>query len=235
MSNFKSRHSSITFFVSVLLFGCINTEGDLVISGYIRDEYTNSAVPFRHVIVQGLKESNQKFTSFEVGQFSTDSSGRFNYTLEKVKDILYYNFILVGDSNYAFITKRLGLYELEQNANSIYFSMSRLANLSIGIIRKSKKPDFDTLSLAWTSNDVFFWSLFPYKIYTYDRSNKYIAVPGKELRWYGGNVNSIVKTRVYADKKTKIYWDLDRYGKRSQFIDTITCKRNINNKIYFSY
>lgn len=225
----------MTFIISVLLFGCVNTEGDLVLSGYIRDEYTNLEVPFRHVIVQGLRESNQKFIPFEVGQFSSDSSGRFNYTLEKIKDIHYYNFILVGDSSYAFKTKRLGLYELEQNAKSIVFSMSKLANLSIVIIRKSKKPDYDTLSLAWTSNNVFFWSLYPYEIYTYDKSNRYIAAPGKELRWFGGNVNSLVETRVYAEKRTKIYWDLDRYGKRSEFIDTITCKRDINNKIYFSY
>jgi hypothetical protein len=236
MNKFKFYCNHLTIILSCLAFGCVNTEGNLDIEGNVKDEYTNSEIPYRNMIVQGVLKRNEKPQTIEVAQFSTDSSGKFKHTLKKIKDVRYYNFILVGDSNYAEKTKELGLYEIEQNSKFLSFSLCKFADLTIIINRKSKKPDYDTLSLAWDSNDIYFWSLFPYKIYNYDKSSKYtISSPANELRWYGGYVNSVVKTKVFAEKKTKIYWDLNRNGKRIEFIDTLTCKRDFINRIYFSY
>lgn len=233
--NYKSLHSKTIIIISILFFGCVNTEGDLEIEGRVIDEFTKATLPWRNIIVQGIKKSDENILTLDVGQFSTDSSGRFKYKLKKIRDVRYYNISFVGDSNYAFKNKELSLYDLEQNSKYLSFTLNKLADLFIIVNRKSKKPEHDTLSLAWDSNDVFFWSLFPYKIYNSDKSNSYTVASGGELRWYGGNVSSIVKTRVFAEKKTRIYWDLIRYGRRSEFTDTITCKRDFINKIYFSY
>lgn len=235
VSIIKLFYVSTIIIPSVLFPGCVNTGGDLEIEGKVIDEHTNVAVPWRDIIVQGLIQNDEKLLPIEIGQFSSDSSGRFKYTLSKVKDVRYYNFILVGDSNYAFKTKVLGLYELEKNAKFISFELSKLTNLSIIINARSKKPDYDTLSLSWNSNGVFYWKLFPFEIYNYNESGNCIINSARELRWYGGNVNSVVKTRVFAEKKTKIYWDIYHYGKKLEFIDTITCRRDFVNKIYFSY
>lgn len=231
---FKAFYKKAIFILGVLFLGCVNTEGDLEIEGKITDEFTREEVPWRKIIVQGLKKHDGKSIPVEVGQFSSDSTGGFRYLLRKVKDVRYYNFILVGDSDYAGKNNVLGLYELEQNAKFISFSISKLANLSIIINRKTEKPVNDTLSLSWNSNNVFYWSLFPYEIHNYDIAN-HIVNSGTELRWYGGYVNSIVKTRVFAEKKTRLNWVLDRNGRRLEFTDTITCRRDIMNKIYFSY
>ncbi len=234
MCTFKSLFC-ITI-LSLLFSGCVSTRGDLEIEGKVTDEYTNEVIPFRNIIVQGLIKGNDKDSIIEVGQFRTDSSGRYNYILKKVKDVRYYNFVLVGDSDYAFKTRELGLYQIEDNAKFLSFSLSKLVGLSIIINRKSKASGSDILTLSWESDKIFYWSLFPYEIYNYDKTNNYTAASsGSGLRWFGGNVNSVVKTRVFSEKKTKIYWDLDRNGKRYEFSDTITCRRDIINRIYFSY
>src|SRR4030042_1746937 len=125
---------------------------------------------------------------------------------------------------------------LERNAKYLSFSLSKLVDLTIKIYRESKKPVFDTLSLSWQSNGVSHWSLYPYKIDNYGKTNNYFGLTsGKELRWIGGNVNSAVKTRVFADKMTKLRWDLNRDGKRKEIIDTITCRRDLANIVYFIY
>lgn len=239
MSNLRLRYKPIIIatILIVLFIGCINTEGDLKIEGKVIDEYTKMEIPRRNIIVQGLIKSNDdKFLPVDVAQFQTDSAGRFKFTLKKVKDVRYYNFSFAGDSDYAFKTRRLGLYELQQNARFLSFELSKLTDLSIRIYRKSKKPVHDTLSLAWVSNNIFYWSLFPYEIYNQDISNNYIGSrTGNELMWIGGYVNSTVKTRVFAEKKTKLYWDLNRNGKKTEITDTITCKRDFANNIYFIY
>ncbi|MGE5420283.1 MAG: hypothetical protein ACM3UT_08870 [Chloroflexota bacterium] len=222
--------------VCVLFIGCVNTEGELEIKGMVSDEKTGTGIPGRNVIVQGIMQINERSFTTDIGQFSTDSSGQFRYTFEKVKDVRYYNFNFVSDSDYAYKTIQKGLYELEQSAESISFTLSRLTDLSIIIYRKSKKPVKDTLSLSWVSNDIFYWSLYPYKIYNYDTlSNHFASTPDNELWWIGGYVNTIVKARVFAEKKTKIYWDLYRNGKKIELTDTITCRRDFANSIYFVY
>jgi hypothetical protein len=239
MNNFRLRYKRTIFNATILIvlfIGCVNTEGDLEIEGRVIDEYTKTAIPRRKVIIQGLIKNGEKFLSVDAGQFPADSTGRFRYTLKKIKDVRYYNFNFVGDSDYAFKTRMLGLYELEQNAKFLSFELSMLTDLSIRIYRKSRKPVQDTLSLAWVSNDIFYWSLFPYKIYNHDISDNHIGPRSAyELMWIGGHVNSTVKTRVFAEKKTKLYWDLYRNGKRIELTDTITCKRDFANNIYFVY
>jgi hypothetical protein len=219
-----------------VLTGCVNTEGTLKIKGKVLDESTKTGIPRKNIIVQGVVNSNNKSEPIEAGQFSTDSSGCFTYSLRKVKDAHYYNFCLVEDSDYVFITKTLGLMELEQNAEFLFFSLCKLADLTIKLNRKSKTPDCDTLHLIWESDGVYGLSLYPYKIHNYGRTNNSVELTsGRDLWWMGGNVISIINTKVFADKKTKLSWELFRNGKRKEFTDTITCKRDFANIIYFTY
>jgi hypothetical protein len=223
-------------FASGVLTGCVNTEGTLKIKGKVLDESTKTGIPRKNIIVQGVVNSNNKSEPIEAGQFSTDSSGCFTYSLRKVKDAHYYNFCLVEDSDYVFTTKTLGLTELEQNAEFLFFSLCKLADLTIKLNRKSKTPVCDTLHLIWESNGVYGLSLYPYKIHNYRRTNNSVGLTsGRDLWWIGGNVISIIDTKVFADKKTKLSWELYRNGKRKEFTDTITCKRDFANIIYFTY
>jgi hypothetical protein len=231
MKIIRIRHIYITFAYGLLLTGCLNTEGTLEIKGKVIDDFTKLQIPRRDIIVQGLVKDEKELISIDAGQFSTDSSGCFTYTLRKVKDADYYNFCFVGDSNYAYVTRNLGLYELEHNAKFLSFSLSKLVDLTIKIHRGDKNPVFDTLSLTWESNGVSCWSLYPYKIDNYGKTKNYFGL----ITWIGGDVNSTIKTRVFADKRTKLFWDLVRNGKRMENTDTITCKRDITNIVYINY
>jgi hypothetical protein len=229
-------HFILVAFASLVLIGCVNTDGILKLEGKVTDEGTGAGIPWKHIIVHGLVVINDKFESREVGQFSTDSSGHFSYSFQKVKDARTYNFSMVGDSDYVFITRTLGLMELEQHAKDLTFSLIRLVDLSIKLNRKSKTPACDTLRLIWESDRVFYGSLYPYKISNYGRTNNSIGLPSNgDLIWIGGDVNSTVNTKVFADKITELTWELYRNGKRQEFIDTITCKRDFANIVYFSY
>ena len=227
----------LIIFAAVVLFTrCVNTEGTLEIKGKIIDEYTKVQIPSREIIVQGLIDSDNKLVPIDAGQFSTDSSGCFKYSLRKVKDAHYYDFCLVGDSDYAFSIKELGLFELEQNAKYLFFSLTKLVDLTIQIQKISKIPFRDTLYLSLESNGVDFRTLYPYKIENHGiTDNSFGFIPGLGLRWIGGNINSTVKTRVFADKMTKIQWELVRNKKRKEITDTITCKRDLAHIVYFTY
>ena len=236
MRNIKLLHIYITFTSGLLLIGCLNTEGTLEIKGKVIDEYTKMQIPRRDIIVQGLVKSDKELVPFDAGQFSTDSSGCFTYTLRKVKDAYYYNFCLVGDSDYSFMTKKLGLLELEQNAKYLFFSLSKLVDLRIKIYGKSKILFCDTLYLSWESNGVDFRILYPYKVDSYGIPDNFIGLTSYSgLVWIGGNTNSTVKTRVFSDKITKIHWELVRNKKRKEITDTITCKRDLTNIVNFTY
>ena len=216
--------------------GCINTEGTLKIRGKVIDEFTKVEIPGKNIIVQGIIKIDNKSVPVDAGQFTSDSTGCFSYSLRKVKDARYYNFSLTGDSDYAFRTRTLGLMELEQNAKYLLFSLSKLADLTIKINRKSKTPAWDTLSLSWESDGFDERFLYPYKINNYGKTNNSFGLTSDtELRWIGGNVNSIIITKVFAGKRTKLLWELDRNGKRKELIDTITCKRDLANIFYFTY
>jgi len=223
-------------FASGVLIGCVNTEGTLKIKGKVLDESTKKGIPWRDIVVQGLVNSNDELVSIEAGQFSTDSAGCFIYSLKKVKDARYYNFCIVGDSDYAATINKISLFQLEENAKYLFFSLSKLVDLTINIKKISKTPYRDTLYLSWESNKVDFITLYPYQIDNYGiTDNSFGLIPSFGLRWIGGNINSTVKTRVFADKITKIHWELVRNKKRNEIIDTITCKRDFENIVYFTY
>ncbi len=219
-----------------LLSGCVKTEGTLKIKGKLTDEYTKVQIPGREIIVQALLESNNKLVPIDAGQFSTDSSGCFVYSLKKVKNARYYNFCMVGDSDYAAITNRISLFQLEENAKYLFFSLSRLADLTIKIHKTSKTPYRDTLYLSWESDKVDFRTLYTFKIDNYGiTDNSFGLIRSFGLRWIGGDINSTVKTKVYADKITIIHWELVRNKKRKDITDTIMCKRDLAYIVYFTY
>lgn len=223
-------------FASGVLSGCLNTEGILKIKGKVLDESTKTGIPWKNIIVQGLVNDNDKAVPVEVGQFCTDSSGCFAYSFRKIKGVNNYNFCFVGDSEYLFTNNKMTLFDIQRNAKYLFFSLSRLVDITIKLNRKSKSPLCDTLCLSWESDGVFFWFLYPYKIINYGRTNNsFVPMSDKELRWIGGNVNSTITTKVFADKRTEISWELYRNGKRKEFNDTITCKRDFANIIYFTY
>jgi len=193
-------------------------------------------IPGRNIFVQGLVERNNKIVPTDAGQFSSDSSGSFSYSLRKIKDARYYKFSLAGDSDYAFQASTLGLMELKLNADFLVFPLRKLVDLTIIINRKSKTPVSDTLSLYWESDGVHGWVIYPYRLNNYGKTNKSSVLASDiELRWIGGDVNSTINAKVFEGKRTKLLWDLDRNGKRKEFVDTITCKRNLTNNIYFTY
>lgn len=236
-ANFFNIHLFICIaFAAEVLSGCGNTVGKLEIKGRVSDESTKTGIPRKSIFVQALVRTDDKNDSIEVGQFSTDSSGCFSFSLMKVKDAHYYNFSMAGDSDYRFRTRTLGLIELEQNAKFLSFSLSKLVNLTIKLYRKSRIPGCDTLRLIWESDGVFGGSLYPYQIQNYGKTNNSFAhSPDFDLIWIGGTVNSTITTKVPEDKMTELTWELYRNGRRKIFIDTITCKRDFDNIVNFAY
>jgi hypothetical protein len=232
---------NITFFIlfalaSGVLMGCLNTEGNLKMKGKVLDEKTKTGIPWKNIIVQGIVSGNDKSEPIETGQFSTDSLGCFTYTLKKIKGAYNYNFCFVGVSEYAVTIHKMALFDLERNAKYIVFPLNKLVDLTIKLNRKSKTPVCDTLRLCWESNGVYGGSLYPYVINNYGRTNNSVGLTtAEDLIWIGGNVNSTINTKVFADKKTELTWELYRSGKRKEFIDTITCKRDLANIVYFTY
>jgi len=233
---FNIKLNFLIAFASGVLLGCVRTQGTLNIKGNVIDESTKAGIPWKNIIVQGLINDNNKSEPIEAGQLSTDSAGGFSYSLRKVKDARYYNFCMVGDTNYVFTIKTLGLRELEENEKFLTFSLCKLTDLTIKLNRKSRTPFCDTIRLIWESNGVFGGSLYPYKIINYGRTNNSIGrLSDLDLIWIGGKVNSTINTKVFAEKRTELTWELYRNGRRRQFIDTITCKRDAANIVYFAY
>jgi hypothetical protein len=140
-------------FASGVLQGCnVNTEGTLNIKGKVLDEITKTGIPGKEIIVQGLVDTETKSEPVEAGQFSTDSSGSFSYSLTKLKGARTYRFCFVGDSENLYTTNDISLYNLERNAEFLYFSLKKLVDLTIRLNRTSKTPVWDTLLLSWESN-----------------------------------------------------------------------------------
>jgi len=237
----KTNSVNIKFFIFIalasgVLTGCLNTDGTINLKGKVLDERTETGIPWNNIIVQGLVNNNNILVPIEAGQFSTDSSGCFTYSLRKIKGAYNYNFCFVGNSDFPVTIKKMSLTDLERNAKYLFFPLSKLVDLTIKIIRQSVTPFCDTLHLCWESNGVYGLSLYPYRINNYGRTNDtYGLTSARDLWWIGGNVNSEVNTRVFGDKKTQLFWELYRNGKRMEFIDTITCKRDISNIVYFTY
>ncbi len=237
----KTNLVNIKFFILIafasgVLIGCVNTEGTLKIKGKVLDESTNTGIPLKSIIILGLVDSNNKSVPVEAGQLSTDSSGCFTYSLRKIKGSKNYKFCFVGDQEYLFTTNEMTLFDLERNAGFLSFSLKKLTDLTIRLNRKSKKPVYDTLRLTLESDGVYGGFLYPCKINNLVRTkNSFGFKPGTDLIWIGGFVNSTISTKVFADKRTILSWELYRNGRRKQFTDTIICKRDLPNIVYFTY
>jgi hypothetical protein len=223
-------------FVLGILTGCVNTEETLQIEGRVSDESTKEGIPWKSVIVQGLVNTNNISVPIEVGQFSTDSLGHFKYSFRKIKEAKNYNFCLAGDSEYLFTINSITLFDLKKNARFLSFSLNKLVDLTIKLNRISKTPVRDTVRLCWYSDGVYGGALYHYKIINNGRTNNSITLSSDmDLMWVGGYVNSSINTKVFADKKTRLFWELFRYGKRMEFVDTITCRRDYANIVSFTY
>jgi hypothetical protein len=224
------RYNILIVFVSIIILsGCLNTEGSIELKGKIFDEKTKVKLPNRKVNVFALFESEGELISDRAGFFFTDSTGCFVYTLKKVKNAYLYNFCIVGDSTHAFLNKKINLLELERNAEYLFFHQCKLTDFAINIERKSKRPFRDTLYLSWESDGTDGEILYPYKIenYWYELNNK--------IEFIGGEIKPIIKTKVYADKRTIIHYKLYRDGKYIGIYDTIFCLRDAANIVYFRY
>jgi hypothetical protein len=212
-----------------MLEGCLQTEGTLDIKGKIYDDQTNELIPFRKVVIQGLVYDHTELITKEAGQFRTDSTGHFSYTLKKTKGAYRYNFIFVGDSTYFTSFQKVFLTQLVKNSRFLSFPLRKLTGLSIKIERLTKAPLYDTLYVSWESNGVNGRSIYSQRVYNFG------VAPEIEYRWIGGNVRSAIETKVFANEKTIISFKLNRYGKRREVLDTVFCARGIDNSFSFKY
>lgn len=221
--------SFITMVSIIFITGCIDPEGILELKGKVIDKNTNAAISNRKIIIKALEKSDDDFISTYAGYFITDSSGCFAYTLKKVKDVYLYEFCFVGDTAYACLNNRLSLGELNNNGMFLSFYLDKLADFTIKINRISKIPIRDTLYVSWVSNGIDGKTLFPYEIGNYRINSK------EKLRWIGGDINSVIKTKVFADKKTVVRWELFRDGKYKEIKDTILCIKDAANIVSLKY
>lgn len=215
--------------LSISLFSCALPAGTINLEGRVTDKKTKKPVPDRCIIVKGMVGKKNNYTFTDAGTFSTDSMGFFKYKLRKIKNAQSYTFYLVGDSDYTYKSEQLSLTYLKKNSDNITFSIDRLASLTMVIIRKCKSPPCDTLLLSWKTDGIDGRTLFPYNI----KNNAITST--SDLRWIGGEVRSIIKTRTFADERTEIRWVLFRNGKKDEFIDTITCRRYLENNVSLIY
>jgi len=217
----------IAFVFCILLSGCNNTVGIIELKGKVVDESTKTTIPNISVMVEALDQSNDK--SIYAGDFTTDSSGCFTYTLKKVKNMSLYNFSIAGNPDYDPSNKILGLTDLNIYGKYLSFEVTRIVDFTMKINRVSKTPFRDTLLVSWKTNGVDGKTLYPFKIVNY-RINS-----GNGLIWIGGDVKSEIRTKVYADKNTIVQWELFSNGRHKHITDTIFCKRDAANSVQLTY
>ena len=233
---FKPHFFIFIIYVVATLSGCLRTEGRIKLKGQIIDESTKAGIPWKSVIILSLENLSDTTKPIEAGQFVTDSTGSFSHTLRKIKDARYYKFCMAGDKDYLYTKRTLSLFELKDNAEFLSFSLTKLTDLTIKLYRKSRKPAVDTIRLIWESDGIYGGSLYPFKRYNFGKEdNSFAQDKSYELIFIGGSINSTITTKVFAGKKTKLTWELYRYGRRTIFVDTLTCKRDFENISYFSY
>ena len=214
---------------SLLLIGCTSTAGTVDIVGKVFDEYTKEGIPKRVVIIQSMILSDSQLIPVdEVGRFYTDSTGHFNYTLKKTKNVYWYNFVFVGDSTYSYTAQARCITELEQNAKFLSFYLDKFTDFRIMIERINKTVPFDTLYISWRTND-FDGKIYPRKVINYG------IAPDLEFRWIGGNVKSFIEAKTFANKNTIVHMDLFRKGRLKKMTDTIYCYRDVKNYFTFKY
>jgi hypothetical protein len=217
----------IVFVLSILLCGCNNTVGIIELKGKVVDESTKTAIPNISIMVEALDQTNDK--SIYAGDFTTDSSGCFTYTLKKVKNMSLYNFSIAGNPDYDPSNKILGLTDLNIYGKYLSFEVTRIVDFTMKINRVSKTPFRDTLLVSWKSNGIDGQTLYPFKIVNYRINSE------NGLIWIGGDVKSEIRTKVYADKNTIVQWELFRNGTHKHIIDTIFCKRDAANSVQLTY
>jgi len=221
------QNSFIALVFSLLLSGCNNTVGTIELKGNVVDADTKTAIPNLSIMVEALDQSNDK--SVYAGDFTTDSTGCFTYTLKKVKNMSFYSFSIVGNPDYDPSDQLLGLTDLHRDGKFLSFKINRIVDFSIKIDRESKTAFRDTLIVSWETNGVDGETLYPFVIENYRINSE------NGLRWVGGDVKSKIKTKVFADKNTIVHWTLYRNGKRKEITDTVFCMRDAVNSVYLSY
>jgi len=221
------RNSLIALVFSLLLSGCNNTVGTIELKGKVVDADTKTAIPNLSIMVEALDQSNDK--SVYAGDFTTDSSGCFTYTLKKVKNMSFYSFSIVGNPDYDPSDQLLGLTDLHRDGKFLSFKINRIVDFTIKIDRESKTAFRDTLIVSWETNGVDGETLYPFVIENYRINSE------NGLRWVGGDVKSKIKTKVFADKNTIVHWTLYRNGKCKEITDTVFCTRDAVNSVYLSY
>jgi hypothetical protein len=222
----------VLLLVTFIVTGCQQKKLD--IRGKVVDEASGIALPNRKFVIQALEKRNEKFIIVSIDEFSSDSAGTFHYRIKRLKDIWLYDISFIGDTSYAFASQRLGLTDIRKNGRHLIFNLNRLADFIMTIERKSKTPAIDTLYLSWECDGVDGRKLYPYKIENYV-VNEGGNSRNVEFRWIGGQVQSAIKTKVIADKKTIVLWELFRSGVNKRFSDTIFCSRNRLNYSNFTY
>ena len=219
----------IIFVYVLFLSGCNNTVGTIELEGKVVDEITKTPIPDLSVLVEALDYSNDKSVKIYVGEFITDSSGCFAYRMKKVKNVSFYSFSIVGNPAYDPSDQLLGLSDLHRDAKFLSFEVKRIVDFTLNINRESKIPIRDTLTVSWKTDGVDGKTMYPFTIVNFRINSE------GGLRWIGGDIKSVVKTKVYADKYTIVHWELFRNGQHKDFLDTIFCKRDAVNNVYLNY
>jgi len=212
---------------SLFLIGCTSIVGTVEIAGKVLDKFTKEGIPKRAVILQAMTVS-ELIPTKDIGRFVTDSSGHFTFTLKEIKDVIWYNFVFAGDSDYPYSTQMISIYELRRNAKFLSFNLEKFTDLTIKIERIDKTVPCDTLFISWKTdgND---GRIYPHKVINLG------AVPDFEFRWIGGKVKSFIETKTLANKNTIIHMYLFRNMKAKEMSDTIFCLRDVKNSFTFKY
>jgi hypothetical protein len=224
------KYSIFIVFVSGLfLSGCNNTVGTIELKGKVVDAATKTAIPNQLVMIEALLRCDDETTPIYAGEFTTDSSGCFVYTLKKIKNTSFYNFYIKENPVYDPLNQVLGLTDLKMYGKFLTFEVHRIVDFTMSINRESITTFRDTLIVSWETNGVDGKRIYPYTVENYHIN------AGNRLIWIGGDIKSKIKTKVYADKNTVVHWELFRNGQHTDIIDTIFCRRNTVNNVFLNY
>ncbi|MBN1602006.1 MAG: hypothetical protein JW915_10375 [Chitinispirillaceae bacterium] len=224
------RLSFITVIISILLTVCCCSEERIEIKGKVSDLHTKAAIPYKKIVIHALVRSGNKEVPVYNGEFSTDSSGCFAYTLKKMQDVFLYDFCVIGDSAYASSNIKLGLTELKRYGKFLDLSCNKLADLTIRTDMNCSNSNNDVLYVTWESDGINGSSMYPYKVKNYG-----LTSANTGLKWTGGHIKSEIKTKVFANQETIVKWEIYSNDKITAVTDTILCRRDADNYLSFKY
>ncbi len=223
--------SGFTWFLfCILLSACHPDKGTIDIEGKVVDEYTSAPIAHMVIMVHKWVKRDDKDIPVYIGQFFTNDSGFFHYSLKKQKGIYVYDFSVVGDSAYSYSNISLGLTELKKYGKFLDFRLKKLTDLTIAINSKSRFRMDEDVYISWKSDGIDEEFLYPYTV----KNHGFNIIPTR-LRLEGGANRSEIRTRVFANKETIVHLEIYRYGKHREVEDTIFCKRDIDNAITIYY